>query len=38
MYAIAYDKNRKISGAWVKVADAAGLKAEMRNMNLKAGN
>ena len=36
MYAIKVDN--EIAGAWVKVADAAGLKAEMRNMNLKAGN
>ena len=37
-FAEAQTAYRKISGAWVKVADAAGLKAEMRNMNLKAGN
>lgn len=37
-FAEAQTAYKKISGAWVKVADAAGLKAEMRNMNLKAGN
>lgn len=37
-FAEAQTAYRKISGAWVKVIDAAGLKAEMRNMNLKAGN
>ena len=37
-FAEAQTAYRKISGTWVKVADAAGLKAEMRNMNLKAGN
>ena len=37
-FAEAQTAYRKISGAWVKVTDAAGLKAEMRNMNLKVGN
>lgn len=37
-FAEAQTAYRKISGAWVKVIDAAGLKAEMKNMNLKASN
>ena len=37
-FAEAQTAYRKISGAWVKVTDAAGLKAEMKNMNLKASN
>lgn len=37
-FAEAQTAYRKIPGAWVNVTDAAGLKAEMRNMNLKAGN
>ena len=36
-FAEAQTAYRKISGAWVKVDDAAGLKAEMKNMNLKVG-
>lgn len=37
-FAEAQTAYRKISGAWVNVTDAAGLKAEMKNMNLKVSN
>lgn len=36
-FAEAQTAYKKISGAWVKVTDASGLKAEMKNMNLKVG-